>query len=247
MSKKFWFLSLLAVIASFFGGFFMANAFNRTELSSLRTENDRLKASSPESADSTSESSIGDNELTQKISEADQHPDNFEYQKNLGLALYKYASMKHDTSLLKQSARILERAAGLRSNDLDVVIGLGNAHFDLGYFGKDNAELVQSRNYYTRALSLRANDVEVTTDLGLSYFLVDPPEDQKAIAEFQKSLKIDPKHEKTLEFMVQSLIRLNRLDDAENYLAQLRVADPSSDAINGLAAKIEQTRSLSAK
>ena len=247
MSKKFWFLSLLAVIASFFGGFLMANAFNRNELNSLRAENDRLKSSSPESADNSNASSIDNNELTQKIAEADKNPDNFDYQKNLGLALYKYAAMKRDTDLLKESARILGRAANLRSGDLDVLIGLGNAHFDLGYFGKDNAELVRSRDPYTRALALRPNDVEVTTDLGLTYFLVDPPEDQKAVVEFQKSLKSNPKHEKTLEFMIQSLIRLNRLSEAETYLVQLRVADPSSDAIDGLAAKMQQAKVAVAK
>ena len=94
---------------------------------------------------------------------------------------------------------------------------------------------------------MRPNDVEVTTDLGLTYFLVDPPEDQKAVVEFQKSLKSNPKHEKTLEFMIQSLIRLNRLSEAETYLAQLRVADPSSDAIDGLAAKMQQAKVAVAK
>lgn len=243
MSKKFWFLSLLAVIASFFGGFFMANAFNKAELNSLRAENDRLKASAADSTNTSTESSIDDSELNQKISEADQHPDNFNFQKDLGLALYKYAAMKRDTDLLKESTRILARAAGLRSDDLDVVVGLGNAHFDLGYFGKDNAELGQSRNYYSHALLLRPDDVEVTTDLGLTYFLADPPDDQKAMAEFQKSLKSNPKHEKTLEFMIQSLIRLDRLADAEEFLGQLRDVDPSNEAIDGLKTKIEQAKS----
>jgi tetratricopeptide (TPR) repeat protein len=242
MGKKLVSLSLLTVIASFAGGFLLANALNRNEMNLLRSENEKLKTASDASPETPNDFSLDDNELLDKIAEADKNPRNFDFQKNLGLALYKYAAMKQDTDILKESSRILSRAEDLRRNDLDVIVGLGNAHFDLGYFGKDNSELIRSREFYDRALSMRPNDVEVRTDLGLTYFLVDPPEDEKAITEFQKSLKTNPKHEKTLEFIIQSLLRVNRVADAENYLAWLRSTDPSGETLRPLAAKIEQAK-----
>lgn len=233
---------MVAVVASFFGGFLMANAFNRNELNSLRSENERLRTTPANTQDTSEQPSVDDNELKSKIAEADQNPSNFDFQKNLGLALYKYAAMKRDTDLLKESARILERASGLRKDDIDVLSGLGNAHFDLGYFGKDNSELIRSREFYTRVIDARPNDVEVRTDLGLTYFLVEPPDDGNAIAEFQRSLKSDPKHEKTLEFLIQALVRAKRLPEAEKYLSELRAVDPAGETIPGLKAKIAEAK-----
>jgi predicted Zn-dependent protease len=247
VGSKFLLFSLIAVIASFAGGFLIANALNRSEMNALRLENERLKIESTESFEGKGETSISDNEIKDKIAEADQNPANFDFQKNLGLALYKYASMKQDTELLKESVRILTRADGLGKDDSEVAIGLGNACFDLGYFGKNNEELIKSREYYNRVLAEQPNDAEVRTDLGLTYFLIDPPDDEKAVAEFQRSLKSDPKHEKTLDFIIQALIRLNRVRDAENYLSQLRAVDPSSESITGLTAKIEEARASQPK
>src|SRR6266700_928785 len=120
MDKKFLLVSFLAIAASFIGGFFIANALNRGELNTLRAENEKMRSASPERPDVQDDASISDNELHAKIAEADRSPENFEYQKNLGLALYKYAAIKRDDSLLKESARILDRATKLKKDDFDV-------------------------------------------------------------------------------------------------------------------------------
>jgi hypothetical protein len=43
MNQKVFWLSIVAVIVSFIGGFLLANALNRNELTTLRAENERLK------------------------------------------------------------------------------------------------------------------------------------------------------------------------------------------------------------
>ena len=47
-----------------------------------------------------------------------------------------------------------------------------------------------------RALKLDPNNVNVSTDLGVSYYYTNQPD--KALEQFDQSLKIDPKHAKTL-------------------------------------------------
>ena len=49
--------------------------------------------------------------------------------------------------------------------------------------------------WYSDALRLSPNEVEVSTDLGVSYYYANQPE--KALEQFGRSLKIDPKHAKT--------------------------------------------------
>jgi len=233
-------ISLVAVVLSFAGGFFLANAINRTDINSLRSENERLKTNQTDNQNKASESALSDDEIAAKIAEADQQPQNFDFQKRLGLALYKYGAMKQDTGVIGSSIRLLQRADGLRNDDHDVVVGLGNAHFDIGYFKKQNDQLQQARDFYERALKQEPTDAEIKTDLALTYFLTDPPDDEKAIVGFKDALKTDPKQEKALEFVIQSLIRTNKKDDAAGYLDQLKKTNPKSDAIAGLTAKLNE-------
>jgi tetratricopeptide (TPR) repeat protein len=50
--------------------------------------------------------------------------------------------------------------------------------------------------WYVEALRLAPNDVNVSTDLGVCYYYTNQPD--KALEQFDRSLKLDPKHAKTL-------------------------------------------------
>jgi tetratricopeptide (TPR) repeat protein len=243
MEKRNLWISLVAVVLSFAGGFFLANAINRSELNTLRSENERLKTAPADVQNKGSDSELTSDEINAKLAEADQNPQNFDYQKQLGLALYKYGSMKQDPELVTNSIRLLERADSLRNTDHDVILGLGNAYFDIGYFKKENEYLEKARGLYERALKQYPTDADVKTDLALTYFLFDPPDDEKAIAGFKEALKINPKLERALEFIVQSLIRTNRKAEAAEYLAQLKRINPNNDAIGGLTSKLNESAS----
>jgi len=68
-------------------------------------------------------------------------------------------------------------------------VELANLYFDAQKF--DDAI-----KWYEAALKLNPNDVNVSTDLGVSYYYTNDPE--KALAQLDRSLKIDPRHAKTL-------------------------------------------------
>ena len=68
-------------------------------------------------------------------------------------------------------------------------VELANLYFDAQKF--DDAI-----TWYEAALRLNPNDVNVSTDLGVSYYYTNNPE--KALVQLDRSLKIDPKHAKTL-------------------------------------------------
>ncbi len=221
MNTKVLLLSIVAVIVSFIGGFLLANALNRNDLNSLRGENERLKNSQAASSANEAENTLSDEEIARKIAEADQNPSNFAFQKGLGLALYRYATVKQDAKLLEEAGRLLTRANQLNVKDYDVIVVLGNINFDVGYFKKDNQKFQEARGFYQKALEQKPNDTDVRTDLGLTYFLTNPPENDKAIAEFQKSLQINAKHEKTLQVLTQALLTQNKTKEAEKYLELL--------------------------
>ena len=85
-----------------------------------------------------------------------------------------------------------------------------------------------ARNIYLKALEARPTDKEVRTDIGISYFLQQPPDYASAIKNFKQNLESDPKHERTLQFLVQALAKSGQNNEAAKYYATLRTVDPSN-------------------
>jgi len=68
-------------------------------------------------------------------------------------------------------------------------VQLGNLYFD--------AERYEDAiKWYEEAIKLSPNDVNLSTDLGVSYYYVNQAD--RALEQFNRSLRIDPKHAKTL-------------------------------------------------
>lgn len=230
---------MIAVGLSFAGGFMLANSLNRSELNRLQAENESLKKGAPASGEGD-ENTLSDEEIRQRIAEADKNPENIEFQKNLGLALYQYAAMKRDVELLKEVSRLLKRAFEAKNEDEEVLTGLGNISFDIGYFNKDNEKLVEARKYYQQILSKNPENVEIRTFYGLTFFLTDPPEPEKAVIEFEKSLKTDPRNEKTLQAMTEVLISQNKKKEAEAFLDKLAGVNPNNSFLPELRKRLEK-------
>ena len=80
-------------------------------------------------------------------------------------------------------------AAQQNPNSPEPKIQVANLYFD--------AERYQDAiEWYSAALKLSPKDVDVSTDLGVSYYYTNQPD--KALAQFDQSLKINPNHTKTI-------------------------------------------------
>ncbi len=212
-------------------------------MSALRAENENLKKNQTATNQTDDELSLTDDEIRAKITDADRNPNNLAFQKNLGMALYNYASMKQNAELLQEVLRLLTRVYDANPNDYETVVALGNVNFDIGYFKKDNEHLKKSRAFYQKALEQKPKDADVQTDLGLTYFLSNPPETDAAIADFQESLLANPKHEKTLQVLIQALISVNKRDEAEKYIARLKEINPNNQIFTTLGTPSAQGES----
>ncbi len=235
-------IAFIAAVAGLIGGFLFASSINRNEIATLRSENEQLKnEGSGNTATPESQSSLSNEELTAAIQKADGDQTNFEVQRSVGSAIYRYGAMKQDPVLLERSIKILERAAALRPDDFVVVLTLGNANFDVGYFAKNNDALARARGYYAKALAARPNDVGVITDVGLTYYLQTPPDLDRSIAEFRKALEKDPNHEKSLQYMVETLIKQKKTAEATEYLQKLRTVNPGNRSIGEYTSLLNNT------
>jgi tetratricopeptide (TPR) repeat protein len=238
MNTKALALSIIAVFLGFVGGFLLANTLNRKELEALRAETAQLKNAPAKTPDLT----LADEEIQKKIAEADQNPNDFEFQKNLAIGLYRYAGMKQEAKFLPEVVRLLKRANGLNPQDYETIVALGNVYLDLGQINRDNAAIEQSREFYRKALSVKKDDADVQNDLGLTYFFAAPPQAEKAIAEYEKALQINPKHEKAVENLIRANLSLGKTKEAEDFLNKLRQVDSKNEALPDLEAQIAQSK-----
>ena len=231
-------ITIIAVIASFAGGFLVANSLNRKELTDLRAEIANLGKNQKDDSDKT----LSNDEIRTRIAEADKNPDNIEFQKNLGFALYSYANTKQDAELLPDVLRLLRRVYAKDEKNVEVVRTLGNVLFDIGQSKNDNANLAEAREYYQKALILKPKDVEIQTDLAATYLLETPPNTEKAMIELQKSMQINAKDEKTLQTIIQANLLQDKLKEAEDFLLKLKEINPNNASINGLQTQISQLK-----
>ncbi|HSI88758.1 MAG TPA: tetratricopeptide repeat protein [Pyrinomonadaceae bacterium] len=238
MPVKYIVISLVAVVLSFIGGFLIANAFNRAEIESMRRENDGYKNAANVAANQSENAALSAEAIKEKVDEADSNPDNTDFQRNLGLALYRYASAQQDLALLEDSIRLLERARIAKSNDQDVLIALGNANFDIAYFGKANERYVVARRLYDEGVSLSPENPDLLTDRGLTYFLSEPADYSAAEREFAAALAIAPNNERTLQLAIEANWQLGQMQRATELLERLKETNPQNPAIPDLSTRL---------
>ena len=86
-------------------------------------------------------------------------------------------------------ANELRATAEKNAGDAPTRVQLGNMYFDAGRY-QDAAK------WYEEALRITPANADVSTDLGITYYYTNQPD--RALAQFDRSLAIDPKHSKTL-------------------------------------------------
>ncbi len=232
-------ISVIAVLVSFAGGFLIANSLNKSDMDTLRRENERLTAAAANTKNGTD---LSPEEIRKKIAEADARPGEINFQRNLGIALYTWAAQKQDADTIAESVRLLERAHKAEPDNDSTTVTLGHAYFDVGYYKKDMGSFEKARVLYEMHLKKNPNDASILTDLGLTYFLHEPPDNDTALAKFEAAVKADPKNQRALEYLIQTLVEKNDLAEAEKRLGELTKLDPSNANLQGLTAKVNELK-----
>jgi cytochrome c-type biogenesis protein CcmH/NrfG len=108
-------------------------------------------------------------------------------------------------------------------NDPAIRVQLGNMYFDA-------ERLQEAAQWYEAALKINPKDVNASTDLGIAYYYMNQPD--RALAQFDHSLAVDPGHAKTL--LNQGIVRAFGKQDLKGAAAAwekvLQVAPNSDEA-----------------
>lgn len=157
---------------------------------------------------------------------AKNNPNNFEAQ-------LKAAEMYYQISRFDDAINFLKQANQLKPDDYETIVNLANANFDGSHFE-------EAEKWYSAALVKKADDVNVRTDLGLTFLFRDPPNYDRGIQEFERSLATDPNHVQTLQNLTVAYTKKGDAAKAKATLAKLESLDPKNEAIAKLRGDIEK-------
>ena len=230
MMMKYFLVGAGCLVVGFFVGFFVSNNLNRS--AGFQPAATQSQINQPVFNQQTQVASVKEPDgammpdVSETLNAAKNQPENFEAQMKAG-------EMYLQISNYQKAAQFYDAAAVLKPTEREKQVRLGNAYFDIGQYEK-------AETFYQQALDKKPDDIGVRTDLGITFVERRNPDYERAIKEFQESLKSNPKHEPTLYNLS---IAYNKKGDAENsrkYLSQLEQANPNSQLIGKLKQAISK-------
>lgn len=236
MNKENALFSIVGVLLGFIVGFVFANTANRNGMAPAAAAGaaaaqpmQGLPEGHPPVDPSQMRPRVDEAALREALKLADEQADNFAAQTNA-------AAASAQAGRYDDAVKYYGRANRLKPDDYETLVALGNTLFDA-------EKLEAAEPWYAKALARNPKDVSVRTDMGLTLLLRERPQYDRAIAEFRRSLEVEPAHPQTLQNLTVAYTRKGDLASAEATLAKLREAAPQSPALENLRSGIEKARS----
>ncbi|HEY0004448.1 MAG TPA: tetratricopeptide repeat protein [Pyrinomonadaceae bacterium] len=171
----------------------------------------------------------GMQEVQEQIQKARNEPNNFDAQMSAAVLFYRIG--RYDEAI-----EYLMKANQLRPDDYQTLVRLGDANFEAEHYK-------EAEGWYAAAVAKNPNDVNALTDLGTTFMARQPPDFDRAIKEYSRSLAINPKHEQTLHNMVIAYTKKGDAVKAQEMLNLLLEVNPNNEDLPRLRADLETLRS----
>ena len=230
MTKENTLFVIIGLLAGCIIGFMFANSVNQNAATrvpaTMTQQNPNIPAGHP---DINSTNAAMQPQVQAAIDKAKAEPDNFEAQ-------IKAAEINYQIQRFDGAIEFLQQANKIKPDDYETIVNLGNAYFD-------SSKYVDADKWYSAALVKKVDDVNVRTDLGLTFIFRDPPNYDRAVQEFVRSLETDPNHIQTLQNLTVAYTKKSDAAKAKATLARLEGLDSTNSAIPKLREDIKKLES----
>jgi tetratricopeptide (TPR) repeat protein len=196
--------TIIGLFAGLIIGFLGANQLNRSQINQTSLPVQPSQAGSSAAGNNASAAVPA---VAEAIEKADKNPDDFEAQMKAG---EMFARIKN----FEKAIPYFEKANKLKPNDYQILVNTGNACFDA-------KKWLDAEKYYEKALAIKSDDIAVRTDFGVTFAERENPDYDRAIKEFETSLKIKPNHEPTLFNLAVAYFKKGDLKNAQEIRGKL--------------------------
>lgn len=236
MTKENFLFVIIGLLAGCIIGFMFANSVNQNAMKNFNPAMTSVPAVDPNAPIPPGHPDIGSGnsgamqeQVQAAIDKAKAEPENFEAQIKAAEVFYQIQRFDGAIEYLKQANKI-------KPDDYETIVNLGNTNFD-------SRNYAEAEKWYSSALAKKADDVNVRTDLGLTFLLREPPDYERSITEFNRSLETDPNHVQTLQNLTVAYTRKGDAEKANATLARLETADAKNTSISKLREEIQKLNS----
>lgn len=134
------------------------------------------------------------------------------------------AGMYYQIGNFDKAIEYADRALAIEPENTGAQTASGDIRFDKGDF-------IGAAKFYEHVLEHQPENVNVRTDLGSTFFKRTPPDLDRAVAEYKRSLEIDPRHENTLVNLAIVHLARNEKEAARQVIEQLAAANPNNTSL----------------
>jgi tetratricopeptide (TPR) repeat protein len=196
--------AIIGILSGLIIGFLGANQLNRSQntFSNLPIQPTANSSLSSENSGQPAMPAVA-----AAVEKAEKNAGDFESQMKAG---EMFARIKN----FDKAIPYFEKANTIKPNDYQTLVILGNAYFDV-------KKWLDAEKMYEKALAIKSDDISVRTDYGITFVERDNPDYDRAIKEFETSLKINPKHEQTLFNLTLAYFKKGDVKSAQETKAKL--------------------------
>ncbi|HYG81191.1 MAG TPA: tetratricopeptide repeat protein [Pyrinomonadaceae bacterium] len=221
--------TVAGLVLGLFIGFFLANSTGAGQMPAAPAAADSARPLGPSEAagqlppghpnisGSGGAAAASSAQAQQAMDEADRNPKDFAAQIRAAAVFYQLGA--YDKARL-----YLGRSLALKPDDPDALTGMGHTLYDTGDF-------VGAAGYYEKVLAQKPDDPDLRADLGSTYAQRNPPDLDRALAEYRKALAVDPRHEQALARLADVSIRRGDKATARDAINKLAAVNPSNPAL----------------
>jgi len=134
------------------------------------------------------------------------------------------AGMYYQIGNFDKAIEYADRALAIEPENIGAQTASGDIRFDKGDF-------VGAARFYENVLKYQPENVNVRTDLGSTFFQRTPPNLDRAVAEYKRSLEIDPRHENTLVNLAIVHLKRDEKEAARQVIEQLAAVNPNNSSL----------------
>ena len=221
MNKNKYLFGLIGLTAGFLISFFWTQSYNKSTAVTAPGSTGGAAGGQP------NQQAMMAN-VSATLEKAKNNPKDFEAQVDAARTFFQIGR-------IAEAIEYLKKAHEIKPDDINVTANIGILY-------SEQKNFAEAEKYFRRAIEISPDEAELYVELGATFIQREPAEPDKAVEELQRALKIEPKNSHALGHLIEAYLLKKDARLAEETLARLRDAEPTSQKISSYQTLISDVK-----